>query len=101
MTRAKRPEAKRRAQRQAAAARQGVRQIETREAFRAALSERDRSVFGALPIKQQQRFIAAVRQYPEQIAPSEPDPFSERPFYRGSLWRLYYATRAGIRRRAA
>jgi hypothetical protein len=65
------------------------------------LSERDRAVFNTLPIKEQNRFRAAVQRFPEHVPPSDPDPFEGRPSYRGSLWRLYYSTRAGIRRRAA
>ncbi len=99
--RAKNPEARRRAQRRAAAARRGIRAIETREEFRVALSDRDRSLFNALSINEQDRFRAAVQRYPDYVPPSAPDPFAEWPFYRGSLWRLYYSTRAGIRRRAA
>jgi hypothetical protein len=100
-TRAKRPEARQRVQRRAASARRAIRAIDRRREFRAALSDRDRSVFNALPIKEKDRFRAVAQQYPEQVPPSAPDPFAERPTYRGSLWRLYYATRAGIRRRAA
>ena len=99
--RAKKPETRQRAQRQAANARRGLRQIETRAEFRNQLSERDRAVFNTLPIKEQNRFRAAVERYPEHVPPSDPDPFEGRPSYRGSLWRLYYSTRAGIRRRAA
>jgi hypothetical protein len=100
-SRATQPETKQRAQRQASAARRGMRQIETRAAFRNQLSERDRAVFNTLPIKEQDRFRAAVERYPEHVPPSDPDPFEGRSSYRGSLWPLYYSTRAGIRRRAA
>jgi hypothetical protein len=100
-SRAKRPETKQRAQRQAATARRALRQIDQRAEFRDQLSERDRALFNALSIKEQDRFRAAVQRYPEHVPPSDPDPFEERPSYRGSLWRLYYSTRAGIRRRAA
>jgi hypothetical protein len=100
-SRAKKPETRQRAQRQAANARRGLRQIETRAEFRDQLSERDRAEFSALPITQQDRFRAAVQRFPEHVPPSDPDPFEGRPSYRGSLWRLYYSTRAGIRRRAA
>ena len=99
--RAKKAETRQRAQRQAANARRGLRQIETRAEFRDRLSERDRAVFNTLPIKEQDRFRAAVQRFPEHVPPSDPDPFEGRPSYRGSLWRLYYSTRAGIRRRAA
>jgi hypothetical protein len=96
--RAKKPEIRQRAQRQAANARRGLRQIETRAEFRDQLSERDRALFNALSIKEQDRFRAAVQRYPEHVPPSDPDPFEGR--HRRSLWPLYYATRAGIRRRA-
>jgi hypothetical protein len=99
--RAKKPEIRQLAQRQAATARRGLRQIETRAGFRDQLSERHRAEFSALSITQQDRFRAAVQRYPEYVPPSDPDPFEERRSYRGSLWRLYYSTRAGIRRRAA
>lgn len=99
--RAKKPAARHRAQRQASTARRGLRQIKTRAEFRAKLNERDRAVFNALPIKEQDRFRAAAERYPEHVPPSDPDPFVGRPSYRGSLWRLYYSTRAGIRRRDA
>lgn len=98
--RAKKAETRQRAQRQAANARRGLRQIETRAEFRGQLSERDRAVFNTLPIKEQDRFRAAVERYPEHVPPSDPDPFEGRAS-RGSSWRLYYSTRAGIRRRAA
>jgi hypothetical protein len=97
--RAKKPEARHRAQRRASAARRDIRQIEARTEVRAALNDRDRAVFNALSITEQDRFRAAVQRYPEQVPPSEPDPFDGRPSLRGSLWRLYYSTRGGIRRR--
>jgi hypothetical protein len=100
-SRASKPEAKQRAQRQAATARRGLRQIKTRAEYRAQLSERDRAAFNALSIKEQDRFRAAVERHPEHVPPSDPDPFEGRLSYRSSLWRLYYSTRAGIRRRAA
>jgi hypothetical protein len=98
--RAKNSGARRRAQRRAASARRGIRAIEARREFRELLSDRDRSVFNALSITEQDRFRAAVQRYPEHVPPSDPDPFDGRPFFRGSLWRLYYSTRGGIRRRA-
>jgi hypothetical protein len=95
------PEKRRKSLRRAATARRGLRQIDRRAEFRDQLSERDRVAFSALSIKQQDRFRAAVQRFPEHVPPSDPDPFEERPSYRGSLWRLYYSTRAGIRRRPA
>jgi len=97
--RAKKPEARQRAQRRASAARRDIRQIEARAEFRAALNDHDRAVFNALSINEQDRFRAAVQRYPEHVPSSDPDPFDGRPSLRGSLWRLYYATRGGIRRR--
>jgi hypothetical protein len=99
--RAKNSGARLQAQLRAASARRGIRAIETRRVFRELLSDRDRSVFDALPINEQDRFRAAVQRFPEHVPPSDPDPFGGRPSYRGSLWRLYYSTRGGIRRRAA
>ena len=99
-SRATRPDTKQRAQKQAATARRGLRQIETRAEFRDQLSERDRAVFNTLPIKEQDRFRAAVQRFPEHVPPSDPDPFEGQPS-RGALWRLYYASRAGLRHRRA
>lgn len=98
---ATRPDTKQRAQKQAADIRGELRKIEKRAEFRGQLSERDRAEFNALSIKEQDRFRAVVQRYPEHVPPSDPDPFEGRPSSRGSLWRLYYSTRAGIRRRAA
>jgi hypothetical protein len=103
--RAKKPEARRRAKRQAESARRGLRQIDTRSEFRGSLSDLDRALFDRLPVAQQQRLMTVARAYPEKIPADVPDPFADRHiyqrnFYRGSLWRLYYGTRAGIRQRA-
>jgi hypothetical protein len=98
-SRATRPETKQRAQRQAATARRALRRIETRAKYRATLSDRDRAEFNALSLKEQDRLRTVTERYPEHVPPEEPDPFPSP--HRGSLWRLYYSTRAGIRRRAA
>lgn len=98
--RAKTPVKRRRAQRRKATAQRGLRQIDTRAEFRDQLSERDRAEFNALSLTEQDRFRAVVRQHPEYVPPQEPDPFAGQR-HRGVSWRLYYATRAGIRRRAA
>ena len=99
--RATKPETKQRAEKQAANALRALRQIDARSEFRDQLSEPDRAIFNALSIKAQDQFRAAVLRFPERVPPSDPDPFEGRSARRGSLWRLYYATRAGIRRRAA
>jgi hypothetical protein len=87
------------AQKQAATARRALRRIEARAEYRAALSDRDRSEFNALTLKEQDRLRTVLERYPEHVPPEEPEPFPSR--HRGASWRLYYATRAGIRRRAA
>jgi hypothetical protein len=76
-----------------------LRKIETRVEFRDQLSERDRIEFNTWSLTEQDRFRAVVRQYPEYVPQEEADPFAGR--HRNPQWRLYYATRAGIRRRAA
>src|SRR5437868_2066044 len=77
--RTKDPEKRHRAQKRAATARRGLRQIETRAEFRAQLNDRDRAEFSALSITQQDRFRAAVQRFPEHVPPSDPDPFEGRP----------------------
>jgi hypothetical protein len=103
VARAKTPEVRRRAQRQAASARRSLRQIETRGDFRASLNKTNREMFDNVPIKQQQRLMTVARSYPEKVPADIPDPFADhfyqRRFYRGPLWNLYYSTRAGIRQR--
>jgi len=95
---------RRRAKRQAQTAGRGLRQIDMRREFRDSLSDLDRASFDRLPVVQQQRLMTVARAYPERISAGIPDPFADqhlyqRRFYRGSLWRLYYGTRAGIRRK--
>jgi hypothetical protein len=97
--RAKDPEKRHRAQKRAARARRGLHQIEARAEYRTALSDRDRAEFNALSLTEQDRLRTVLERYPEHVSPEEPDPFPSR--HRGSSWRLYYSTRAGIRRRAA
>lgn len=97
-SRAQSSEARRRLTRRAASAARAVRQIETRGKFRASLNEIDRSKFDGLPITWQEREMRVVRDYPDRVPPDVPDPFAGP--YRGSGWRLYYSTRAGIRLRA-
>jgi hypothetical protein len=97
--RAKDPEKRRRAQKRVDTLRRDLRRIATRADFRKQLSERDRIEFNTMSLKEQDRLRTVVERYPEHVSPEEPDPFAGR--HRGSSWRLYYSTRAGIRRRAA
>jgi len=93
--RAKAPDTRRRAKKRASAARRALRAIETREDFRSKLNERDRAVFNHLSISQQQQMIELQREYPDSVPRDLPDPFSGPK--REVSWRLFYATRAGIR----
>jgi hypothetical protein len=72
--RAKNSGARRRAQRRAASARRGIRAIEARREFRELLSDRDRSVFNALPINEQDRFRAAFSAFPNTFHLATPIP---------------------------
>jgi hypothetical protein len=87
-----RPEVKRRAQRQAATARRGLREIEARETFRASLSPYQRGELNRITSSGQDRVRRVLQQYPDGILPEIPDPFAGRD--RGSLWKLYYSSRA-------
>jgi hypothetical protein len=95
--RAKTPEARRRANQRASAARRALRAIDRREEFRAKLNEHDRSIFDHLPITRQELFIRAEQEYPGIIPKDAPDPYVGP--QREALWRLSYSTRAGIRLR--
>jgi hypothetical protein len=97
--RAKKPEARRRAKRRVAAAKRGLREISARRDYRSALNQRDRDAFSHLSIDQQNQLLRALLEYSEAFPPDLPDPFAGR--NRSVLWRLYYATRAGIRQRQA
>jgi hypothetical protein len=93
--RAKTPETRRRAKQRASAAQRELRAIEAREEFRSKLDERDRANFDRLPIARQNRLLQVTREYPESVPRDLPDPFTGP--RRETLWRLNYATRAGIR----
>jgi hypothetical protein len=93
--RAKTPETRRRTKQRASAAQRALRAIETREEFRSKLNEGDRVAFGRMPITRQERLMRINREFPESVPKDLPDPF-EGP-QRDVLWRLNYATRAGIR----
>ena len=97
--RATRPEARRRADRRAAAARRGLRAIEARQEYRSRLSERDRDNFSTLTITAQDQLLRMLRDHPDSIPRDLPDPFAGP--NRNLIWRLYYSTRAGARQRAA
>jgi hypothetical protein len=98
-TRAKTPETRRRAQRQAAAAARELRAIEARQEFRCNLNERDRMQFDRLSLTGQDRLRRVLWDFPEDVPSDVPDPFVGA--RRSETWRLCYATRAGIRQRAA
>jgi hypothetical protein len=95
--RAKTPETRRRVKRRILAAQQALRALEEREEYRSHLIEQEREIFGLLPIREQQREVAARQKYPDGIPPEVPDPFVGR--NRERMWRLFYATRAGFRHR--
>jgi hypothetical protein len=93
--RAKKPEARRRMQQRVSAAQRALRAVERRREFRSKLNERDRRVFDRFPIMRQELFIKVMQEYPDSIAKDILDPFAGP--QREPLWRLNYATRAGIR----
>ena len=97
--RAKKPEARRRAKQQASAAQRALRAVERREEFRSNLNDRDRHTFDRFPIMRQEQLMKIVRDYPDSVPKDIPDPFVGP--QREPLWRLSYATRAGIRLTAA
>lgn len=96
--RAKRPEARRRAQRRASTAERGLREIAARQDYRSRLSERDRAEFDHFSLSEQDRLRTMLRDYPDSVPRDLPDPFVGR--NRNTLWRQYYSTRAGSRQRA-
>jgi hypothetical protein len=95
--RAKAPETRRRAKQRASAAQRALQAIETREEFRSKLDVNERRTFDRLSITRQEQLIRVNREYPGSVARDIPDPFVGS--QREALWRLYYATRAGIRLR--
>jgi hypothetical protein len=102
--RAKNPEARRRAMRQAAAARRGLRQIPRLEAigeYRKRLTQPERRIFDSLSLAEKVRELEVETQFPETVPPDVPDPFAASGRHRSASWRLYYATRAGFRHRRA
>jgi hypothetical protein len=83
---------------QASAAQRALRAIETRQDFRSRLREPERSVFNGLSLSGQDKLLRVSQDFPEGMPSDVPDPFAGAK--RSETWRLYYATRAGIRLRA-
>lgn len=103
-SRAKSPEVRQRAMRQAATARRGLRQVPVLEAigeYRNRLDKPERRIFDSLPLAEKAREVAVEAQFPEGVPPDVPDPFAASGKHRSPSWRLYYATRAGFRHRRA
>jgi hypothetical protein len=92
------PEARRRMKQRASAAQRALRAIETRQEFRSRLREPERTVFNGLSLSSQDRLLRVSQDFPEGIPSELPDPFAGAK--RSETWRLYYATRAGMRQRA-
>jgi len=82
---------------QAAAAQRALRTIETRQEFRSRLREPERSVFNGLSLTGQDKLLRVLQDFPEGVPSDVPDLFVGPK--RSETWRLYYATRAGIRQR--
>jgi len=97
--RTKKPEVRQRANRRAAAAERGLREIAVRQEYRSRLSERDRDAFSALTITGQNQLLRMLRDHPDSIPRDLSDPFAGP--NRNLIWRLYYSTRVGARQRAA
>ena len=95
--RASNPQTRRRSKKRVSAIRKALRLIETREEFRSKLKDAERGSFDRLPITRQNQLLTVMREYPESVPRDLPDPFTGP--QRESLWRLNYATRAGIRLR--
>lgn len=103
-SRAKHPNAKQRAQRQAAAARRALRRVPLLEAmgeYRSRLNNPERRIFDSLPLAEKALEIKVEEQYPDGVPPSIPDPFAESGKYRNKHWNLFYSARAGFRNRRA
>jgi hypothetical protein len=83
----------------ASAAKRALRAIKARQEFRSRLREPERTVFNGLSLSGQDRLLRVSQDFPEGIPSELPDPFAGAA-KRSETWRLYYATRAGIRQRA-
>jgi hypothetical protein len=97
--RAKKPEARLRARKQASAAKRALRAVERRSEFRLKLNEPDRHTFDRWPITKQERFLQVREAYPNGVPADAPDYFAGQ--QRSLSWRLYYATLTGMRPRRA
>jgi hypothetical protein len=82
-------------QQRVSAAQRALRAVERRKEFRSTLNELERHVFDRFPIMCQEVFIKVMQEYPDSVPKDIPDPFAGP--QREPLWRLNYATRAGIR----
>jgi hypothetical protein len=96
--RANTPETRRRARQRVSAVRRALRAIEEREGYRSKLYEPERAVFDGLSLRGQDKLLRVLQDLPEGVPSDLPDPFAGAK--RSATWRLYYATRAGIRQRA-
>src|SRR5262249_8874108 len=96
-TRAKTAATRRRSKQRVSAANRAIRRNETREEVRSKLTEPESSNFDAPPSTRQDQLLTVMREYPDTVPRDIPDPFIGP--QRESLWRLSYATRAGIRLR--
>jgi hypothetical protein len=101
--RAKKPEARRRAKRKAAAAERGLRQIAARQEIRSQLVGLHRERFDRLSLVKQDRLVAVMRLYPDGVPPPSelPDPYASAGDDRDLLWWLTYSMQAGMRARRA
>jgi hypothetical protein len=96
--RAATPETRRRMKQRVSAAQRALRAIETRQEYRSHLREPERTAFNGLSLSSQDRLLHVSQDFPEGVPSDVPDPFAGPK--RNDTWRLYYATRAGIRQRA-
>ena len=96
--RANTPETRRRARQRVSAVRRALRAIEEREGYRSKLYEPERTAFDGLSLRGQDKLLRVLQDLPEGVPSDLPDPFAGAK--RSATWRLYYATRAGIRQRA-
>jgi hypothetical protein len=62
------------------------------------MREPERTAFDGLWLTGQDRLLRVSQDFPEGVPSDLPDPFAGAK--RSETWRLYYATRAGIRQRA-
>src|SRR5262245_58423232 len=100
--RAKKPEARRRTKRKAAAAERSLHQIAAREDIRSRLAGLHRERFNReLSLADQDLLVAAMRLYPDAVPSDVPDPFASTGDDRNLLYWLLYSMQAGMRARRA